>query len=240
MTHGFFITGTDTGVGKTYVSCLLLQALAQHGLSTVAMKPVASGCRPTPQGLRNDDALLLQQAATVTLPYEQVNPYAFQPAIAPHLAAQEANTTIDLQRLTNAFHTLATQAEAIIVEGAGGWLVPLNEQQTIADLARCLQLPIILVVGIRLGCINHALLTLAAIQRDTGNPPLCGWVANCIDPDADAIEANIATLQQHIEAPLLGTLPYVKDSQASNEKARAASLQAGLLNIHGLLAGNGD
>jgi dethiobiotin synthetase len=239
MKHGFFITGTDTGVGKTHVSVTLLQALADQGLSTAAMKPVASGCHATAQGLRNDDALQLQQAATVQLPYQQVNPYALPTAIAPHLAAQAAGIHIDLKILVEQFNTLAAQAEVIIVEGVGGWLVPLNDQHTTADLARYLGLPLILVVGIRLGCINHALLTVSALRQDKNNPPLLGWVANLIDPDMSAIDANIATLQQHIKAPLLGTLPYIKTSASgdSYEKARPAVMQGGLLDIHQLLCG---
>jgi len=237
MKHGFFITGTDTGIGKTHVSRLLLQALAARGLSTAAMKPVASGCQSTAQGLRNDDALQLQQTATIPLPYEQINPYAFAPAIAPHLAAQAAGIQIDIDLLVNGLATLSPQAEAIVVEGVGGWMVPLNEHQTTVDLAQKLGLPLILVVGIRLGCINHALLTLAAIQQDPNNPPLAGWVANGIDPAADAniSVANIATLRQHIDAPLLGTLPYI-NSQDPNEKARPADTQVGLLDIDLLLS----
>jgi len=240
MKHGFFITGTDTGIGKTHVSLTLLQALAAQGLSTAAMKPVASGCQATPRGLRNDDALQLQQAATIPLPYELVNPYALSDAIAPHLAAQAAGIRINIDTLAERFATIATQAEAIVVEGVGGWLVPMNEHQSSADLAQQLGLPLILVVGIRLGCINHALLTLTAIQQDKNNPPLAGWIANIIDPETSAIEANIDTLQQHCDAPLLGTLPYIKnartDIQNHNAEARPEKTQAGLLDIDLLLS----
>lgn len=231
MKHGFFITGTDTGIGKTYASIALLQTLAARGLSTAAMKPIASGCHATTQGFRNDDALQLQQAATIQLPYERLNPYALPAAIAPHLAAQAAGIEIDIALLAEHFNDIATQAEAIIVEGVGGWLVPLNDKQTTADLAQRLGLPLILVVGIRLGCINHALLTLTTIQQDKANPPLAGWIANCMDPEASAIEANIAALQRRITAPLLGTLPY-----SQNAETRSAGTQAGFLDIDRLLA----
>jgi len=232
MKYGFFVTGTDTGIGKTHVSRILLNALAAQGLTTAAMKPVASGCELTAQGWRNQDALQLQQAASIQLGYEQINPYALAPAIAPHLAARATDIEISLETLGRHFGAIAAQAEAVVVEGVGGWLVPLNKQHTVADLAQQLGLPIILVVGIRLGCINHALLTVAALQQDQNNPPLAGWVANIIDPGAGAIDDNIATLQEYINAPLLGALPYIH-----SEKVRPADLQAGLLNIHRLLAG---
>lgn len=237
MKFGFFITGTDTSCGKTHVSMVLLYALAKQGLSTAAMKPVASGCQITAHGLRNEDALLLQQTATVAVPYELINPYALRLPIAPHLAAKAEGVTIKLDHLMDNFATLARQAEALVVEGAGGWLVPLNSERNMADLARRFSLPVILVVGIRLGCINHALLTVESLQREKDNPPLCGWVANCIDHDTRNIEGIIATLKENISAPLLGTLPYIDTAtQADNKKARHASIQAGLLNIHPLIA----
>lgn len=238
MRHGYFVTGTDTGIGKTHVCLTLLQALAARGLSTVAMKPIASGCQATDLGLRNDDALQLQQAATIALAYEQVNPYALAEAIAPHLAALACGIHIDLESLLLQFNHIAAQADVVIVEGVGGWLVPLSEQHTIADLAAGMALPVILVVGIRLGCINHALLTTSVMRDRNDCPPLAGWVANVIDPDMAAIDENIATLQQYIEAPLLGTLPWNKQTQSqqtSNEETRTADRQTGFLDMDQLL-----
>lgn len=236
MKYGYFVTGTDTGIGKTHVCLTLLQALATRGLSTVAMKPVASGCRYTDKGLRNDDALQLQQAATIKLPYEDVNPCALPEAIAPHLTAHTTGTIIDIDSLLQRFNAIAARADVVIVEGIGGWLVPLNDQQTLADLAIRMALPVILVVGIRLGCINHALLTVTAMRNRMDSPPLAGWVANIIDPDTKAIDANIATLQQGIDAPLLGTLAHVKQAQnRDDEKTRSADSQTGFLDIDRLL-----
>jgi dethiobiotin synthetase len=209
MGKGFFITGTDTDVGKTYVSTTLLAAFNQQGLETAAMKPVASGCDNTPEGLRNDDALQLQKLASATIPYAQINPYAFEPAIAPHIAAAESSTVIYINQLVRLYKQIKRQADVTIVEGAGGWHVPLNNQQNIADLASALSLPVILVVAIRLGCINHALLTVESIQ--SRGVPLAGWVANCIDPSATHIEENIQSLKLRITAPCLGVLPFAPE-----------------------------
>ncbi len=206
MNNGFFITGTDTEVGKTYVSCALLRALSQRANKVAAMKPIASGCKQTPEGLRNDDALQLIASSDLQLPYAQINPYHFAPAIAPHIAAAEQGTTIDLERLKQDYLTISQQADITIVEGAGGWLVPLNEQYTMADLAKTLQLPVILVVGIRLGCINHALLSAEAIRQS--GLPLAGWVANRVDPECSRAEENIQAITQRINAPCLGDLPF--------------------------------
>jgi len=206
MKKGYFVTGTDTEVGKTFVSCSLLTTFNQHGKKTAAMKPVASGCQQTVEGLRNDDALQLQAAASVVIPYFIINPYAFEPAIAPHIAAQEAGVEIEFDRLLAHFHEIQSQAEITLVEGAGGWRVPLNPSSSLADLAVALQLPVILVVGIRLGCINHALLTVESIHHS--GLPLAGWVANRIDPHCTRAQQNIATLKQHIPAPCLGVIPF--------------------------------
>ncbi len=214
MNHGFFITGTDTEVGKTYVSCALLRAFSRNGKHVLAMKPVASGCQNSGYGLRNDDALQLINNSDRKLPYETVNPYAFKPAIAPHIAAKQANATIDLPHLEQCYQAIASQADVTIVEGAGGWLVPLDEQHSIADLAAMLALPVILVVGIRLGCINHALLSAAAI-RERGLK-LAGWVANCVDPNCACVEENIHSISQRIDTPCLGEIPF--DPQADAEK----------------------
>ncbi|MCF6217293.1 MAG: dethiobiotin synthase [Gammaproteobacteria bacterium] len=212
MNSGYFVTGTDTEIGKTYVSCALLRAFSSHGKQVAAMKPVASGCHNSEQGLRNDDALQLIEDSDHSLPYETINPYAFAPAIAPHIAAQQANTSIDFLHLKQCFNTIAERADITIVEGAGGWLVPLDNRQSIADLAAMLALPVILVVGIKLGCINHALLTAAAI-REKG-VTLAGWVANRIDPECACVEENIQSITQRINTPCLGDLPYAPHMKA--------------------------
>lgn len=213
MTRGFFITGTDTEVGKTWVSAALLAALAARGHTTAAMKPVSAGCAETAEGLRNEDALILQRHATLALPYEQVNPYAFAPAIAPHIAAARIGRRIDIAPVKAIFNRIGPQADYIIVEGAGGWRVPLNEHETIADLARALGLPVILVVGMRLGCINHALLSCESIAGH--GVTLAGWVANGILSDFAELQENIDTLRQRIGAPLLGVIPHMAELDAA-------------------------
>ncbi|MBI5040122.1 MAG: dethiobiotin synthase [Gammaproteobacteria bacterium] len=185
MSRGYFVTGTDTGVGKTLVSQALIYKLRKTYASVAGFKPVASGCRMTPEGLRNEDALALQQASSVVLSYTTVNPYAFAPPVAPHV---------------------------------GGWLVPLNEQQTVADLAQMLGLPVVLVVGLRLGCINHALLTAAAIRAR--GLDIMGWVANQIDPAFSFCEENIAAIDARMGAPLLMRIPqYVTSPRAEDLSA---------------------
>lgn len=204
----FFVAGTDTGVGKTYVAALLLRAFAAQGKTTLGLKPVAAGCTPTAGGLRNDDALALMAAATVKLPYAQVNPVALVAPVAPHIAAAQENRRLRVAQLAGLVRgaTLQGRADITLVEGAGGWRVPLNEGETLADLARELQLPVILVVGLRLGCINHALLTAEAIRRD--GLVLAGWVANAIDPAMTARQENIATLRALLPAPCIGVLSF--------------------------------
>jgi dethiobiotin synthetase len=171
------------------------------------MKPVASGCAPTAEGLRNDDALLLQAAASQPVAYERINRYAFEPAIAPHLAAARAQVTIALELIARDAEALAAGCDCVVVEGVGGWLVPLGPEQTVGDLARCLGLPVIMVVGMRLGCINHALLTAAAIEAS--GLPLAGWVANLIDPKMEAVADNARELALRLRAPLLGIVPHM-------------------------------
>lgn len=204
---GFFVTGTDTGVGKTWVAVGLLTALAQRGLTTAAMKPVASGCAQTPAGLRNDDALQLAAAAGATRSYDLVNPYAFAPAVAPHIAAGTAGVHIDLDLIAARFQGLSRGVDLVIVEGVGGWQVPLNERETVADLAARLCLPVILVVGVRLGCLNHALLTFESIER-TG-VTCAGWVANTIEAQSERFAENIQALRARLPAPLLGVVPHL-------------------------------
>lgn len=207
--RAYFVTGTDTGVGKTTASCALLRAFAAQGHSTLGLKPVASGCMSTADGLRNDDALLLMENSSAKLPYAQVNPFAFAAPLSPHIAAARAGGKPPrVQQLVGLVRgaILQARADVTLVEGAGGWRVPLNEMETLADFARELGAPVLLVVGLRLGCINHALLTVEAIRRD--GVPLAGWIANAIDPQMDAQDEVLATLRREIPAPLLGLLPH--------------------------------
>jgi len=207
MTRGIFVTGTDTGVGKSWISAGLMAALQQRGLTVLGMKPVASGCEQTPDGLRNEDALLLQRQGSHPVDYDLLNPYAFAPPIAPHVAAAQAGVRIDLERIEANYQQLAAVADVVVVEGAGGWRVPLNERDTMADLAARLGLEVVLVVGLRLGCINHALLSVESIIHR--GIPLSGWVANTLEPAMPVLADNLATLRRHIEAPLLGVVPYL-------------------------------
>ena len=203
MSHTFFIAGTDTGVGKTLVAAGLLLAAEQRGLSTAAMKPVAAGCDA--QG-HNEDALVLQAAMTLQLDYQQVNPVALSPAIAPHIAAAQAGRSLEVARLAGYCRgTMSAGADVLLVEGAGGWRVPLNERQTLADLAVELRTPVILVVAMRLGCINHALLTAEAIAHD--GLPLAGWVANSCGATMTCYRENLQALRSRLHAPLLGEIP---------------------------------
>jgi dethiobiotin synthetase len=210
--NSIFVTGTDTNVGKTRISVALIKLLQQEGKRVAAMKPIASGCDLTIEGLRNDDALQLRQQADVDLPYEQINPYAFAPAIAPHIAAEQVGTSIDLTVIKQNFDLILGQSDAVVVEGAGGWLVPLNSTQTIADLAIQLNLPVIVVVDIKLGCINHALLTIKAIELS--GLKLQGWVANNYGKNPQSIEI-VETLTQRILAPCLGNVPVLKATDSA-------------------------
>ena len=203
--RGIFVTGTDTGIGKTVVSLGLMQVLQDRGLRVAGMKPVASGCEQTPDGLRNDDALLLQQQSSVELDYARVNPYALEPAIAPHVAAQTAGVEINLDHIHESYQSLAREVDYVVVEGVGGWRVPLNPRQDVADLALLLGLDVSLVVGMRLGCLNHALLTAAAIENSGCR--LTGWVANQLPPAMEALEANLNTLKAKLSVPLFGNIP---------------------------------
>lgn len=205
----FFITGTDTDVGKTLVASGLLAAARAQGLTTVGLKPVAAGCEKTDAGLRNSDALLLQSVTSLPLVYEQINPVALGPAIAPHLAALREKRSLSADRLAGFCRSSLHLADFTLVEGAGGWRVPLNSRETLADLVRILQLPVVLVVGMRLGCINHALLTADAIRYD--GLSLVGWAANILDADMPALDENIETLKQRIAAPCLGVVPRLED-----------------------------
>lgn len=206
--QGLFITGTDTGVGKTWAALALMAALQAQGKQVAGMKPVASGCEETPEGLRNDDALRLQAQSSCANEYGLVNPYAFAPPIAPHIAAELSGMNINLDVIADAYRALARQNKIVVVEGIGGWRVPLGEKTTLADLVCALNLSVILVVGVRLGCINHALLTVEAIKGD--GVPFTGWIASRIDPGYREAGKTLATLTSRIYAPLLGVFPFAK------------------------------
>lgn len=212
MTAGIFVTGTDTGVGKTLVAQGLVRALRARGLRVAPMKPVASGCRVISSDLRNEDAEALIAAAGGGFDYSLVNPCAYAPAIAPHLAAAEAGRPISLPAIEAAYRQLAAQSELVVVEGAGGWRVPIDEHQTLAAVPRRLELGVLLVVGVRLGCLNHALLTAEAIRADGCR--LVGWVANLIAPDDPQAQAQVDTLVRLLPAPLLGIAPWREDGKA--------------------------
>lgn len=225
MSPAYFIAGTDTDVGKTTIAAGLLYAARQAGLSTAAGKPVASGCEQTPHGLCNADALALLAECSLPLSYDEVNPVAFEPAIAPHIAAHEAGVVLSVSSLLAPMQrVLAKQADFTLIEGAGGWRVPLSDQDSLSDVARGLDLPVILVVGVRLGCISHALLTAEAIAQD--GLQLAGWVANIIDSKTSRLEENLATLAERLPAPCLGRVPKLK---AVSAQAVAEHLQLDLL-----------
>ena len=215
MAKCIFVTGTDTEIGKTVVTVIMIKSLIARGFRVAALKPVASGCVRTKEGLRNDDALKLMAASNVALSYEQVNPYAFEPAIAPHLAAQEVGTEIKLDRIVHSFQQIASDADWVVVEGVGGWRVPLGDHFNVADLASALGGSVVLVVGIRLGCINHALLSAESIQGKGVH--LLAWVANILRADSERVGGNIATLDSLITAPRLATVPFLADLSQANK-----------------------
>jgi dethiobiotin synthetase len=220
MSKTWFVTGTDTEVGKTVVSCALLAAAAQAGLRTAAVKPVAAGCN---ESGHNDDALLLQAAMTETLDYDQVNPVPLQAAIAPHIAAELEGKRMQANRLAGLCRgVMLGSADFVLVEGAGGWRVPINSRETLADVAIELRIGVILVVAMRLGCINHALLTAEAIRSD--GLPLVAWVANQPGPRMACHEENLDTLQRLLPAPLLGDIPFIPRHEAG-EMARFLDIQ---------------
>jgi dethiobiotin synthetase len=206
--NGYFVTGTDTGVGKTRVSCVLLHAFAAAGKTAVGMKPVAAGC----ENGTWPDVELLAAASNVSVGCEHINPYALVPPIAPHIAASRAGIEIGLEVIRQAYLELRKRADIVIVEGAGGFLVPLNDHEDMAAMVQALDLPVLLVVGMRLGCINHALLTAHAIRA--AQVPLAGWVANRIDPEMAAFEENMLALERRLDCPLLGILPYDQSHSA--------------------------
>jgi dethiobiotin synthetase len=204
--RGLFVAGTDTGVGKTRVAARLIRERVAQGLDVAAMKPVAAGASATARGLRNDDALTLIAASNLPASYELVNPYCFEPPTSPHLAARAAGVSIDPGRIFEAYATLAQRADCVIVEGAGGWLAPVSDSLTMADIALALGLPVVLVVGLRLGCLSHALLTAAAVTA-TGLP-LQGWYANQIEPQFEPLDEYLDSLRLRLPAPQLGFMAY--------------------------------
>lgn len=207
--RGYFVTGTDTEIGKTVASAALIRALNRRGTRTVGMKPVASGCADTAGGLRNEDALSLMRAAAVECPYVDVNPYAFAPPIAPHIAAADVGVVIDFNRIRECHARLAAAADCVVVEGVGGWTVPLNADQSVADLAVALDLPAVLVVGMRLGCLNHALLTAESMRH--AGVRCAGWVANELDGSMARLEENVRTLRAMMPFPMIARIPVLRD-----------------------------
>jgi dethiobiotin synthetase len=217
--RGVFIAGTDTGVGKTYIAAAMVRALVREGMRVAVMKPVAAGAEVTPEGLRNADALALAQAANVARPYALVNPFCLPLAASPHIAALNAGIRIDLAAIRRASDC---DAEVLVVEGAGGWLAPISDIETMADVAKTLRLPVILVVGLRLGCLNHALLTAESIA--SSGLPLAGWIANHMQPDFAHAAENIALLERRLDAPLLESVAF--DAAAFVSATAAKNLAA--------------
>lgn len=224
MTKRWFITGTDTEVGKTVASCALLQAAALAGYRTAGYKPVASGSEMTEEGVRNSDALALQRNSSVPLSYEQVNPLAFMEPTSPHIVSAEEGRPVDFATLSAGLAALEPLADWVQVEGAGGWFTPLSETATFADWVRETQLPVILVVGVKLGCINHALLTTQAIQA--AGLPFAGWIANDVQPPGKRHQEYMATLKRLLPAPLLGEIPWLGESAGQQSLGCYLSLEA--------------
>lgn len=217
MARGYFITGTDTDSGKTVITLGVMQWLQSRGLQVAGMKPVASGAEQTAAGLRNSDARQLRAQASRVAPYGLVNPYCFRPPVAPHLAALRAGQVIEFDQIARCFEQLAGTADRVVVEGAGGWRVPLGAGRTMGDLALALDLPVILVVGMRLGCINHALLSAESIRA--AGLPLAGWIGNQVDPAMREFDANIDTLREWLDAPCLGVVPHLELPTAQSTAA---------------------
>ena len=204
----FFVTGTDTAVGKTFISSALLRLARNRGLRCIGMKPIAAGCRLEAGTLRNDDALALISASATTLSYETINPVPLEPPIAPHIAAAQAGRTLSAADLTAQCRAVAAQdVDFLLIEGAGGWLVPINDTETLADVCIEMRAPVILVVGMQLGCLNHALLTAAAIEG--AGLELAGWIANSVREAMPCLDENVATLRTRLRAPCLGVVPHL-------------------------------
>ena len=202
-----FVTGTDTGVGKTVISSAVIRYYTSIGKKVAPFKPVASGSFQTKDGLRNDDALQLLAASGGEFLYDQVNPYVFEEPIAPHIAAAKTNTDIRIEHITQQVKKFSEESDVVVIEGAGGWQVPITNETSFADWVRVLQCPVILVVGLRVGCINHAVLSYLDIVK--GPNKVIGWVANTMDKQVEYIPEIVEYLAQTIDAPLLGTVPYL-------------------------------
>jgi dethiobiotin synthetase len=213
-----FITGTDTGVGKTHASVSLVKALVKHGLRVGVMKPIASGSDRTPEGLRNSDAMALAEASNVQVPYATLNPYCFEPAISPHIAAEEAGICADLTLIRTNFDKIRSQADFTVVEGAGGWFAPISKTASMSDLPKALDIPVVLVVGVRLGCLNHARLSKEAIEAS--GLELAGWVANSIDPALERAAENLATLERILGSTPLALFPFASANQPATDADR--------------------
>jgi dethiobiotin synthetase len=205
VSRAYFVVGTDTGVGKTHATCALLHALARRHARVCGMKPIAAGAVQTPDGLSNEDSIAHRAASTVRVPPALDNPILLPEPLSPHLAAARAGTSIAFDVVLDAVAELRARTDALVVEGAGGFLVPLSETQTGADLAVALGMPLVLVVGMRLGCLNHALLTAQAIRAR--GLELAGWIANRVDPGFLCPDENLAYLRSHLDAPLWADLP---------------------------------
>ena len=216
MAQGYFVTGTDTGIGKTWTSLALMQYFQQQGKKVVGMKPVAAGCEMLEGQLKNEDALQLQAQSSVDIPYDLINPYAFSLPVSPHIAASKEGKRVEIAHIQQAYLKLEALADVVIVEGVGGWMVPLNEKEDVSHLAEQLNLPIIVVVGMRLGCINQAKLTFSAIERLGLHCE--GWIASCVEKNMDELEANIETLEAFSDMPLLATFPYEEKINHKNYK----------------------
>ena len=220
----FFVTGTDTEIGKTRITAGLLEKAGQLGLESLGIKPVASGSEMTKEGLRNEDALAHQRASTYPCDYAVINPFCFAPAIAPHIVAEQESVELTVDSINEALKpALAQSAEFILIEGAGGWHTPLNQQECYSDWVKSADLPVILVVGVKLGAINHALLTQESIQK--AGLRLAGWVANCVDSDMPYQVENIEYLKAHMQAPCLGVVPFLAEGDSAADYLSLPSLK---------------
>ncbi|SNY76960.1 dethiobiotin synthase [Enterobacter sp. CC120223-11] len=224
MTERYFVTGTDTEVGKTVASSALLQAANRAGYRTAGYKPVASGSEMTDEGLRNTDALALQRNSGVALSYAEVNPYTFEEPTSPHIVSEDEGRPVDAHTLSAGLHALSQKADWVLVEGAGGWYTPLSSTYTFADWVQAEQLPVILVVGVKLGCINHAVLTAQAVQQ--AGLMLAGWIANDVIPPGKRHTEYMATLTRMLPAPLLGEIPYLSEGPERAEPGQYLDLTA--------------
>ncbi|MGL4674339.1 MAG: dethiobiotin synthase [Wohlfahrtiimonas sp.] len=220
----FFVTGTDTEIGKTRITAGLLEKAGQLGLQSLGIKPVASGSEITKEGLRNEDALAHQQASTYSCDYDVINPFCFAPAIAPHIVAEQENVVLTVDSINEALKSALLQsADFVLIEGAGGWHTPLNQTECYSDWVKSANLPVILVVGVKLGAINHALLTQESIQKE--GLRLAGWVANCVDPDMPYQTENIEYLKTHMQAPCLGIVPFLAGDVSAADYLSLPSLK---------------